>query len=167
MGSSALELSSGIAESAAGRFFGYRLFPFSRQELVDATSARDEGRLLESRLVYGSYPEVTTNSDDARRILEGIVAGALYKDILSLGGVRKPEPLQRLVQCLALQVGNEVSYSELGGMAGIDKSTVETYIDLLRRRSSSFACRLSAATRGTRSARDARSTSGTTASATR
>ena len=132
-GSSALELSSGIAESAAGRFFGYRLFPFSRQELVDATNARDEGRLLESRLVYGSYPEVATNSDDARRILDGIVAGALYKDILSLGGVRKPEPLQRLVQCLALQVGSEVSYSELGGMAGIDKSTVETYIDLLEK----------------------------------
>ena len=132
-GSSALELSSGIAESAAGRFFGYRLFPFSRQELADATSARDEGRLLESRLVYGSYPEVTTNSDDARRILDGIVAGALYKDILSLGGVRKPEPLQRLVQCLALQVGSEVSYSELGGMVGIDKSTVETYIDLLEK----------------------------------
>lgn len=132
-GSSALELAGGIAESAAGRFFGYRLFPFSRRELAEATNPRDEGRLLESRLIYGSYPEVTLRPDDARRILESIVSGALYKDIFALGEVRKPEPLQRLVQCLALQIGSEVSYSELAGMVGVNKITIENYIDLLEK----------------------------------
>lgn len=132
-GSSALELSNGIYESAAGRFFDYRLYPFSRQELVDATSERDERRLVEQRLVYGSYPEVVLQSDEARRLLETLSGSALFKDVLSLGGVRKPEPLQRLVQCLALQIGSEVSYSELAGTVGIDKQTVETYIDLLEK----------------------------------
>ena len=132
-GSSALELSNGIYESAAGRFFDYRLYPFSQRELIDATSEREERRLLEQRLVYGSYPEVALRTEDARRLLETLAGSALYKDVLALGGVRKPEPLQRLVQCLALQVGSEVSYNELAGMVGIDKQTVETYVDLLEK----------------------------------
>ena len=110
-GSSAMELTNGLYESATGRFFDYRLAPFSYGELSAATSAREEKRLLEDRLVFGSYPEVVMHSEDRRRILGAIVDGALYKDIFALGVIRKPEILQRLVQCLALQVGSEVSYN--------------------------------------------------------
>lgn len=132
-GSSALELSSGIYESAAGRFFEYRLHPFSFAELSSHTSEREELRLLEDRLIYGSYPEVVINRADARRILESIVSGALYKDIFALSAIRKPDSFVRLVQCLSLQVGSEVSYTELAAMTGLDKITVETYIDLLEK----------------------------------
>ncbi len=79
-GSSALELANGIFESAAGRIFEYRLYPFSFAELAgDAHGAREEKRLLETRLVWGAYPEIVTSPNDARRILETIVSGALYK----------------------------------------------------------------------------------------
>lgn len=135
-GSSALELAGGVHESAAGRVFEYRLHPLSHGELArgSGVGAREERRLLERRLVYGSYPEVAGASDaDARRILSGIADGALYKDLFSLGGVRKPDRLVRLTQCLALQVGNEVSTGELSGMTGLDRATVETYIDLLEK----------------------------------
>lgn len=135
-GSSALELAGGVHESAAGRVFEYRLHPLSHGELARGSGggAREERRLLERRLVYGSYPEVAGASDaDARRILSGIADGALYKDLFSLGGVRKPDRLVRLTQCLALQVGNEVSTGELSGMTGLDRATVETYIDLLEK----------------------------------
>jgi len=135
-GSSALELAQGIFESAAGRVFEYRLHPLSYGELVDAAGdqGRAERRLLERRLVYGSYPEIVGASDsDARRILASISDGALYKDILSLSGVRKPDVLVRLVQCLALQVGSEVSFGELASMTGLNRLTVESYIDLLEK----------------------------------
>lgn len=133
-GSSALELSDGVFESAAGRVFEYRLHPLSYGELApDAAGEREEGRLLETRLVWGSYPEVATRPNDARRILESIVDGALYKDVLSYGGIRKSGVLTRLVQCLALQVGSEVSYGELAATVGVNKATVETYIDLLEK----------------------------------
>lgn len=133
-GSSALELANGIFESAAGRVFEYRLYPFSFGELATGESgARDERRLLESRLVFGSYPEVVTAPDDARRILEAIVDGALYKDILAFGGIRKSDALVRLVQCLALRLGSEVSYGELASATGLNKATVETYVDLLEK----------------------------------
>lgn len=135
-GSSALELAQGVFESAAGRVFEYRLHPFSHGELVRAAGgdAREERRLLEKRLVYGSYPEVASASDaDARRILLAIADGALYKDVFALGAVRKPEVFVRLVQCLALQVGSEVSSGELAEMTGLDRLTVESYIDLLEK----------------------------------
>ena len=133
-GSSALELANGVFESAAGRVFEYRLFPLSFGELsAPPSDVRAERRLLETRLVYGSYPEVATSQDDARRLLEGIVSGALYKDILAFGGIRKSDALTRLVQCLALQVGNEVSYGELASTTGLNKATVESYVDLLEK----------------------------------
>lgn len=133
-GSSALELANGVFESAAGRFFEYRLHPLCFGELSAAPSSpREEGRLLETRLLWGGYPEVASSPDDARRILQSIVDGALYKDILSFGGIRKSDLLMRLVQCLALQIGSEVSYGELASTVGINKATVEAYIDLLEK----------------------------------
>ena len=89
--------------------------------------------MLENRLIWGAYPEVVTSPNDARRILDAIVSGALYKDIFSFGGIRKSDILYRLVQCLALQVGSEASYGELAAMVGVNKATVESYIDLLEK----------------------------------
>ena len=133
-GSSALELANGIFDSAAGRVFEYRLYPLSLGELtIPPLDIREERRLLESRLVFGTYPEVVISPDDARRILESIVNGALYKDILMFGGIRKSDLLMRLVQCLSLQIGSEVSYGELAATTGINKATVESYIDLLEK----------------------------------
>lgn len=133
-GSSALELANGVFESAAGRIFEYRLYPLSHGELAAQSGAeRTEQRLLQERLVYGSYPEVVTAPNDGRRILESIASGALYKDVLSFGGIRKPDVLSRLVQCLALRLGSEVSANELGQMTGLNKATVESYIDLLEK----------------------------------
>ena len=57
----------------------------------------------------------------------------LYKDILTWEKVQKPDRLEALVQALAFQVGNEVSYFELGKITGLDKETVERYIILLER----------------------------------
>ena len=54
-------------------------------------------------------------------------------DILAFGGIRKPEILGKLLQALALQIGNEVSYNELSQLLGIDKNTVSNYIDILEK----------------------------------
>ncbi len=57
----------------------------------------------------------------------------LYKDILTWERIQKPEKLERLVRALALQLGSEVSYIELGRTCGIDNETVEKYISLLEK----------------------------------
>ena len=67
----------------------------------------------------------------AESYLDELVANYLYKDVLSYAGIRHPSIISDLVRLLALQVGSEVSYSELGNALGIDRKTVVNYIDLL------------------------------------
>lgn len=132
-GSSSFELNNTINEPATGRLLEYRLYPLSLGEIAAHTSWREVDKQLEQRLIYGSYPEVVTDSAHALQILTMLSNNYLYKDILSYKGMRKPDVLQRLLQSLALQVGSEVSYTELSRTVGIDKQTIENYIDLLEK----------------------------------
>lgn len=132
-GSSSFELNNAINEAATGRFFDYRMYPFSFSELANHTSLRDEGRLLEQRILYGSYPDVVNHPEDARRIVTNLANNYLYRDLLEYKGMKKPELLQKLVRALALQIGSEVSYNELAKTLGADKETIENYIDLLEK----------------------------------
>ncbi|WP_373397519.1 AAA family ATPase [Algoriphagus halophilus] len=132
-GSSALELANSIKEPLTGRKREFQLYPISTQELCEHTSPREELRLLEKRLVFGFYPEVINHPSDAREALQEISSSYLYKDILSLQEVRKPAILQKLLLALALQVGSEVTFNDLGNTVGIDKETAEKYLDLLEK----------------------------------
>lgn len=132
-GSSSLTLANEINEPATGRLIEYNLFPLSLVELMQQTSPREEKRLLEQRMIYGLYPEVVTTPGDAKRILVNLANNYLYRDLLEYRGVKKPEVLQKLVRALALQIGSEVSYNELSRTVGVDKATVESYIDLLEK----------------------------------
>ena len=132
-GSSSLDMANDINEPATGRLIEYNLFPFSLSELAAHTSEREESRMLEQRMVYGLYPEVVMESYDAKRILISLTNNYLYKDLFAYKGIKKPELLQKLVRALALQLGSEVSYNELSNLLGVDKETVENYIDLLQK----------------------------------
>lgn len=130
-GSSAFALRDKISESMAGRAYEYSLFPFWMQELVDHTNIFEEKRLLEHRLIYGYYPEVVNHPGQEKRILQQICDSHLYKDIFALPQVKKPYLLEKLLQAIALQLGSEVSFNELGRLVGADKETVERYIFML------------------------------------
>ena len=132
-GSSSLTLADDINEPATGRLLEHWLYPLSLRELADDTSEREQQRLLESRMIYGLYPEVVTSPADAKRTLMTLTNNYLYKDLLAYRGIKKPDLLQKLVRALALQLGDEVSYNELSNMLGVDKETVENYIGLLEK----------------------------------
>ncbi len=132
-GSSSFEMANEINEPATGRLIEYNLFPFSLRELADNSSEKEESRLLESRLIYGLYPEVVMEPSDAKRTLMTLTNNYLYKDIFSYKGIRKPDLIHKLVRVLALQLGSEVSYNELSNLLGVDKTTVEAYINLLEK----------------------------------
>jgi predicted AAA+ superfamily ATPase len=147
-GSSSLDLSNEINEPATGRTIEYKLFPLSLSELSTDSSEREEQRMLETRMIYGLYPEVVTVPADAKRTLMMLTNNYLYKDVLSYRGMKKPDVLQKLVRALALQVGSEVSYNELSNLLGIDKETVESYINLLEK--CFVVCRLDSFSRNLR-----------------
>lgn len=132
-GSSAFELANKINEPLTGRKWEYQLYPLSYAEMVSHHGAMEENRLLQQRLVYGYYPEVVTNAGDEKECLKQISDSYLYRDILTWEKIHKPDKLERLVQALAFQVGQEVSYHELGQLTGLDNQTVEKYIYLLEK----------------------------------
>jgi uncharacterized protein len=133
-GSSSLELAAQTKESMMGRKIEFFLHPISTSELISHHGWAEESALLEQRMLYGFYPEVITRGTTAGvRILNELTDGLMYKDLLSLQAVSKPALVVKLVQALALQIGNEVKHTELASLLGSDPATIEKYIDLLEK----------------------------------
>jgi predicted AAA+ superfamily ATPase len=132
-GSSALEMANTINEPLTGRKWEYHLYPFSWKEISDHYTFAKALPRLEDLLIKGMYPEVINAPANAKEVLLNLAGSYLYKDILELGSIRKPEILLKLLQALAWQVGSEVSYNELAQTIGADKLTVSAYIDLLEK----------------------------------
>jgi len=130
-GSSAFELANRINEPLTGRKWAYHLFPLSYAEMEAHHGFIEENRRIPERLVYGYYPEVVNHPGQEQEVLSQLMDSFLYKDILMWERIQKPEKLTRLLQALAFQVGNEVSYNELGQIVDLDNQTVENYINLL------------------------------------
>ena len=132
-GSSAFELRNRLNEPLTGRKYEYQLFPISTNEIYKSNGFIEVEKLLESRLIYGSYPDILTQSQEVHELLNALTDSYLYKDVLAMGELRKPELLNKLLQAIAFQVGSEVSYSELATTIGSDAKTVERYIELLEK----------------------------------
>lgn len=132
-GSSAFELRNKTNEPLTGRKFEFNLFPFSIAEMVNHHGKLIENRMLERRLIYGLYPEIVNEPGNEQENLLELINSYLYKDILAFQNIRKPDVLDKLLTGIALQMGQEVSYNELGQLIGVDKATVEKYIDLLEK----------------------------------
>lgn len=132
-GSSAFELHNRLNEPLTGRKFEYMMYPVSVGEIMDTSGLMEERRTLESRLVYGSYPDILMHPEDARSYLTDLTQSYLYKDILSLNDLRKPQLLDHLLQALAFQVGSEVSTNELARTLQTDNKTIDKYIDMLEK----------------------------------
>ncbi len=132
-GSSALEINQSTQEPLTGRKFEYQLFPISWEEFENHVGYLEANTQLEERLIYGMYPDVLNNRSEAGEILKQLTTSYLYKDVLTITGIKKPELLDKLLKALALQIGSEVSYNELANLLQIDKTTVSKYIDLLEK----------------------------------
>ena len=72
-----------------------------------------------------THPEIA--ADTIRRITRDY----LYKDVLEYQRIKNPDVLEKLLQALALQIGNEVSTTELASLLGVDKKTISSYLRIL------------------------------------
>lgn len=132
-GSSAFELRNRLNEPLTGRKYEYQMYPISTDEIYQTNGYLEVKKQLESRLIYGSYPDILNQKDDPRELLQMLTDSYLYKDILATDNLRKPDLLDKLLRALAFQVGSEVSYNELAQTIGSDSKTVERYIELLEK----------------------------------
>lgn len=133
-GSSSFDLSNEIVEPLTGRKMEFYLYPFSLAELKEAYSEIEIGRLLDTRMIFGMYPEIVFEDDAAKgEKLKTLAKSYVYKDVLQYQNIKNPEVLEKLLQALALQAGNEVSYGELASLVGVDKITISNYIQILEK----------------------------------
>ena len=132
-GSSSFDLLNKAGEPLVGRSTQFYLTPFSHKEIALNETVLETRQNLESRLIYGSYPEVITLDSFERKTdyLRDIVGAYLLKDILAIDGLKNSGKMKDLLRLIAFQVGSEVSYEELGKQLGMSKNTVEKYLDLL------------------------------------
>ena len=132
-GSSSFDLFNKSGEPLVGRSTPFHLTPFSQAEISQTENRLQTLQNLETRLIYGSYPDVVLmNSNEERKeYLKNIVNSYLLKDILMVDGLKNASKMSELLQLIALQIGNEVSYEQLGKQLGMSKNTVERYLDLL------------------------------------
>lgn len=134
-GSSSFDLLNKAGEPLVGRCTQFVLTPFSQRELAQIESPLETYQNLESRLIYGSYPEVVMMNDYDRKTdyLRDIVGAYLLKDILTIDGIKNSNKMRDLLRLIAFQLGSEVSYEEIGKQLGMSKTTVEKYLDLLEK----------------------------------
>ncbi len=132
-GSSSFDLLNRAGEPLVGRSTQFTLTPFSQSEIAQNENLLQTRQNLESRLIYGSYPEVTLMDDYSERkdYLREIVNSYLLKDILAVDGIKNSQKMRDLLRLIAYQMGSIVSYDELGKQLGMSRNTVERYLDLL------------------------------------
>lgn len=131
-GSSSLELGDSLNEPLTGRKWEHQMYPLSWKEIREHYGFVEATNRLEEFLIYGMYPEVVTGNRKQKILLQ-LSGSYLYKDVLELVNIKKPDLLLKLLNALALQVGSEVSYNELSKILAVDRMTVINYIDLLEK----------------------------------
>lgn len=109
------------------------MFPLTFKEMMEHTDLLTEKRLIPHRLIYGYYPEVVTSPGEEKEVLRELATSYLYKDILQLDGILKTEKMTKLLQALARQIGDQISYREIGMLIDLDPKTVEKYLDILEK----------------------------------
>jgi predicted AAA+ superfamily ATPase len=133
-GSSSFDLANKTGEPLVGRSKTFVLYPFSVHEISNVNNLFEIDGKLENILQFGMYPRVFGKSDNMKEDeLESIVSGYLYKDVLAFENIKHSRHIVSLLQVLALQIGNEVSFNEVSNKLGISVNTVIKYIDLLEK----------------------------------
>jgi len=131
-GSSSFDLASNMEEPLTGRKIEYKLFPLTYKELTKQNGFVSERKALETRLIYGAYPEIVNDTENMLENLKMLSNSYLYRDLLQYEGIRKPQLLEQLLKALALQCGSQVSVNELSKLLNVSRSLVESYITLLQ-----------------------------------
>lgn len=153
-GSSNVFTTLAVADSLAGRLATCRLWPLSTAEL----KSRPPSRLLDwavgqspdiaelptadgltrqqyaELVVRGGYPEMTRLAFRPRRArLRAYLDTLVDRDVADLLEVRRTDALRRLIDQLAVRTGSVLNVSELAGLVGVQRATIDQWLDVLER----------------------------------
>ena len=131
LGSSSIQLQSGLTESLAGRFELTRAYHWTYTELQQAFSYD-----LDRFLTFGGYPGSVAYEDDFDRwytyLKDSIVESVIGKDILFNRTVGNPALFRQAFEILCRYPAQEISYTKLLGQLQDKGNTdlIKYYIEL-------------------------------------
>ena len=134
-GSASFDLADKVCEPLTGRTKTFWLYPLSLREVKDKFPHMEKDKIIEEMLLYGMYPKIWNieGKKEKEDYLFKYINSYLYRDILTISKIKKPKKIIDLLILLALQIGSEVSVSELAQNTNLTQSTVENYLDVLEK----------------------------------
>jgi hypothetical protein len=129
-GSSRLDIYRKGGDSLAGRFYSYRLHPFSVSEVKEEYSS---DKALERIMRFGGFPEpfLKGDEDEARRWRRSHIDRILREDLLDIASVRSIRSIETLVELLRNSIGSTISYESLSRDLQVSPHTVKQWIGML------------------------------------
>lgn len=131
-GSARMETFRQGGESLAGRYFSWRLHPFSVRELVEARGLAPAAA-LDQLLSRGGFPEplFSPNLTDADRWRLQYATDLIREDVLIFSRVHEIRSMQMFVDLLRERVGSPIKVSNLAQMLQISPTTAARYLEIL------------------------------------
>ncbi len=108
------------------------LSPLSYEECANEFGLAKEDQSIEDRLLFGYFPEVVCSENKEETIL-ACLENTIIRHFSSNERINKKEELLKLLRKLSFQIGEVISYNELGKDCGLDNETVERYILLFEK----------------------------------
>jgi predicted AAA+ superfamily ATPase len=130
-GSARLDTFRQTGESLAGRYFRWRLHPFSVKEFMPQVSG--EAQALDQLLRFGGFPEpLIKGSDSARRRWQNqYFTDLVREDVLEFSRIHEIRAMGLLLEMLRSRTGSPLSFDALGREVGVSSNTVRSYIEIL------------------------------------
>ena len=160
-GSSALDLTVKAAKYLVGRVFVLEMLPFDFGEYllyrdseyhnvyeknkIDLRSVKNcqlterRGGILkkyfEEYIIWGGYPAVVLSKteEEKREVLKNIYNTYFLRDVKDVLGLVDDYKLGKLINALALQIGNMIEYNELIKISEFSYHTLKKYLNFLNK----------------------------------
>ncbi len=126
-GSNNLELSSNVSQTLAGRTKILEVLPLQRDEIPPEVRKDN----LEESLFFGSYPRIFDEKLDPTSWLGDYFRTYVERDVRDTVNITNLSSFNNFIRLLAGRVGQVVSFSALGGDAGITQPTVKSWVSAL------------------------------------
>ncbi|GBR74726.1 ATPase [Candidatus Termititenax aidoneus] len=153
-GSSSYYLKNYFTESLSGRKFLYELFPLTFREYLEFAGKKytfpprniyaEQIRFNETAfaslrnyyqdyLNFGGYPAVAlaASREEKLREISEIYSAYINVDVKTLADFRSIADFRRLIELLAVRVGNRININELSMISGLARATIENYLEFL------------------------------------
>jgi predicted AAA+ superfamily ATPase len=109
------------------------LTPFSFYELAQTKGMGSLEKELEDRLVFGSYPAVIENPENAEEIINELLDQILITQLGANDRINKKKQMISVLKTLAFEMGEVISYNDIGARCDLDNETVERYTELFEK----------------------------------